>query len=48
MAICKRLNPSVEVPEVGDLIQQIDEMLESDKTERVVVIKEDNSSTVSI
>ena len=48
MAICKRLNPNVEVPEVVDLIQQIDEMLESDKTEKTIAINENDTSGVSI
>ncbi len=48
MAICKRLNPNVEVPEVVDLIQQIEEMLESDKTEKTIAINENGTSSVSI
>ena len=44
MSICKRLNPNVEVPDIVDLIQQIDEMLESDKTERIVTNTEDTPS----
>lgn len=46
MAICKRLNPNVEVPEVVDLIQQIDEMLQCDKTEKTVTI--DDNGTLSV
>ena len=48
MAICKTLNPNVEVPEVSDLIQQINEMLESDNTEKTVAINENGSSGVSM
>jgi hypothetical protein len=48
MAICKRLNPNVEVPEVADLIQQIDEMLQCDKTEKTVTIDDNGTLSVSI
>jgi hypothetical protein len=48
MAICKRLNPNVEVPEVVDLIQQIDEMLQCDKTEKTVTIDDNGTLSVSI
>ena len=47
MAICKRLNPNVEVPEVVDLIQQIKDMLESEDTERIVTINESDFTSVS-
>ena len=48
MAICKTLNPNVEVPEVTDLIQQINEMLESDNTEKTIAINENGSTGVSM
>ena len=47
MERCKRLNPDVEVPEAADLIQQINDMLESDDTERSVVVSESDQKTVS-
>lgn len=34
MEMCKRLNPNIEVPDVTDLIQQLELMLQSDTTER--------------
>ena len=48
MAICKTLNPNVEVPEITDLIQQINEMLESDNTEITIAINENGSTGVSM
>ena len=40
LAVCKRLNPNVEVPEVGDLVQHISDMVESDNTEKTITIHE--------
>ena len=45
--MCKRLNPNLEVPEVIDLIQQIELMLQSDTTERTMLFKENLQGNVS-
>ena len=46
LALCKRLNPNVEVPEVGDLVQHISDMVESDNTEKTVTIHENELTKV--
>ena len=48
MEMCKRLNPNLEVPEVIDLIQQIELMLQSDTTERTMLFKENRQGNVSV
>ena len=45
--MCKRLNPSVEIPEVLDLVQQLELMLQSDTTVRTVLFKNKLKSKVS-
>ena len=45
--MCKRLNPSIEVPEVKDLVQQLELMLHSDTTVRTVLFKNNLNADVS-
>ena len=47
MEMCKRLNPSIEVPEVKDLVQQLELMLHSDTTVRTVLFKNNLNADVS-
>ena len=47
LAVCKRLNPNVEVPEAGDLVQHISEMVESDDTEKTITINENELTKVN-
>ena len=47
MEMCKRLNPSIEVPEVKDLVQQLELMLHSDTTVRTVRFKNNLNIDVS-
>ena len=46
--MCKRLNPNLEVPEVIDLIKQIELMLQSDETQRTMFFKESDKGEVSV
>ena len=48
MEMCKRLNPNVEVPDVTDLIQQLELMLQSDTTERKLLFNDNRGKDVSI
>ena len=48
MEMCKRLNPNLEVPEVIDLIKQIELMLQSDETQRTMFFKESDKGEVSV
>merc|ERR1719414_2144303 len=46
MEMCKRLNPNIEVPDVTDLIQQLELMLQSDTTERKLLFNENRGKDV--
>ena len=48
MEMCKRLNPNIEVPDVTDLIQQLELMLQSDTTERKLFFNDNRGKDVSI
>ena len=45
--MCKRLNPSIEVPEVKDLVQHLELMLHSDTTVRTILFKNNLIADVS-
>ena len=47
MEMCKRLNPSIEVPEVKDLVQHLEIMLHSDTTVRTILFKNNLIADVS-